>query len=91
MKILTDNRYGLLKIVTIILFFNTLLFANSMNESERITAQPLHTSVSTTSEKIETTEVSLDSFGTLGILLMVVLSSLLGAFFMKDELSNTLE
>jgi len=33
----------------------------------------------------ETIEVSLDSFSAFGILLMIVLTSLLGVFFVKDE------
>jgi len=33
---------------------------------------------------VETVEVSLDSFSTLGIFIMIGLSSLLGAFFLKD-------
>lgn len=36
----------------------------------------------------EVVEVSLDSFGTLGIVILVGLSSLLGAFFVKDEISE---
>jgi len=33
----------------------------------------------------ETIEVSLDSFSALGILLMISLTSFLGAYFVKDE------
>jgi len=36
---------------------------------------------------VEAIEVSLDSFNSIGIVIMIILSSLLGAFFMKDESS----
>jgi hypothetical protein len=41
--------------------------------------------------EVEVIEVSLDSFGTLGIILMIVLSSLIGTFFLKDEFSSMLD
>ena len=40
---------------------------------------------------VETVEVPLDSFGTWSIVLMVGLSSLLGAYFVKDEFSSMLD
>lgn len=36
---------------------------------------------------VESIEISLDSFSSIGIVIMIILSSLLGAFFMKDESS----
>jgi len=91
MKNLMENRNSLLKIVTLILFLNTLLLANSADTKEGIQAQSLNTSVSNILETEETEEVALDSFGSLGIILMVVLSSLLGAFFVRDEFAKGLE
>jgi len=38
-----------------------------------------------------TVEVSLDSFSTVGIVLMIVLTSLLGAYFIKDEFPSSFE
>ena len=37
---------------------------------------------------VESIEISLDSFGSIGTVIMIVLSTLLGAFFMKDEFSS---
>ena len=39
----------------------------------------------------QTVEVSLDSFSSLGMVLMIVLTSFLGAYFIKDEFSSTLK
>ena len=37
---------------------------------------------------VESIEISLDSFGSIGTVIMIDLSTLLGAFFMKDEFSS---
>jgi len=37
---------------------------------------------------VESIEISLDSFSSIGTVIMIVLSTLLGAFFMKDEFSS---
>ncbi|CAA6798541.1 MAG: Unknown protein [uncultured Sulfurovum sp.] len=36
----------------------------------------------------ETVEVALNSFGTLGIIVVIALTSIVGAFFMKDDLTE---
>ena len=40
---------------------------------------------------VEIVEVSLDSFSTIGIILMIGLSSLLGVYFLKDEFSSMVD
>ena len=66
----------ILKIFMLLVTFNVTLLGNAVSE------------VVSSGVVVETVEVSLDSFGTLGIVLMVGLSSLLGAFFMRDEFSS---
>ena len=39
--------------------------------------------------KEQTTEVSLDTLGNSGVIILIVLSSLLGAYFMRDELEGS--
>jgi len=68
----------LFKILTLFSAFNGLLLANVHSEEVG-------------SNLSEIIEVSLDSFSALGILLMIVLTSLLGVYFIKDELSSSLE
>lgn len=73
--------------MVILLFaFNVALFANSVIENSKHVVSSVDSGE--VSKNIETVEVPLDSFGTLGVVVMIALSSLLGAFFMKDELSE---
>ena len=66
------------KIFILLVILNVALLGNSVSEG-----------VST--QVVETVEVSLDSFGSLSIILMIALSSLLGAYFVKDEFSSMLD
>jgi len=80
----------ILKLFGFLLFLNVTLLANSLdsqqtNTSSSITASSVH-NVEVSSSKM--TEVSLDSFGNLGMIIMVILSSLLGMFFVKDEFNS---
>ncbi|CAA6818852.1 MAG: Unknown protein [uncultured Sulfurovum sp.] len=73
--------------ILILLFaFNLVLVANSTVDNPSYIASSVESGEVT--QGIETVEIGLNSFGTLGIIIMVALSSLLGAFFMKDELSD---
>ena len=66
-----------LKIVILLFILNVSLLGSAVSE--------------VASTGAETVEVSLDSFTTLGIFVMIGLSSLLGAFFLKDEFSSMLD
>ena len=68
-----------LQIFMLLLILNVTLLGNS--SSELVNSEV----------GVETVEVSLDSFSTLGIFIMIGLSSLLGAFFLKDEFSSKLD
>lgn len=73
--------------ILILLFaFNLVLVANSTVDNPSYIPSSVESGEVT--QGIETVEIGLNSFGTLGIIIMVALSSLLGAFFMKDELSD---
>ena len=66
----------ILKIFIVLVTFNVIVFASTTVSTEAVN---------------KTVEVSLDSFGTFGIVIMLALSSLLGAFFLKDEFSSLVE
>ncbi len=83
----------LVKIFTLLLLFNMTTLANNIYEG---TSHELYIYESTTLDSSsialnETVEISLDSFSNIGIFILIVLSSILGAFFMRDEFSKTLE
>ena len=60
--------------IFVLLFtFSTVLWGNSISDS---------------AESVKTVEIALDSFSTFGIILMVGFSSLLGAYFLKDEFTK---
>jgi len=97
MKGLIEHKKMILKIVSFILFFHTPLFANS-NYSEDTYVKSAYNSeyqykstptvVKNNSNNIE---VSLNSFGSMSVIIMLILTSLLGAFFVRDEFSGILE
>jgi len=68
----------LFKILTLLMTFNGLVHAN-INSSE------------VGSSFSEIIEVSLDSFSAFGIVAMVILTSLLGVYFIKDEFCQSIE
>lgn len=77
----------ILNIMILLFTFNVTLLGSTAIESPSSMDSALESSQAT--QSIKTVEVSLDSFGTIGIVLMIALSSLLGLFFMKDELSES--
>jgi len=98
MRGLIEHKKIILKIVGFILFFHTALFANPSysedayvksaynNEYQKNTSAP--TAVKSSPNDIE---VSLNSFGSMSVIIMLILTSLLGAFFVRDEFSGVLE
>ena len=91
MRGFTEHKKILLKIVSLILFFNTVLFANTnYNEDTYIksvySSEYHNTSTSTTLKNSSNTiEVSLNSFGSMSFIIMLISTSILGAFFVRDE------
>ena len=68
----------ILKIFMLLVTLNISLLGNAVSEGA-------------SSGVVETVEVSLDSFSTFGIILMIGLSSLLGVYFLKDEFSSMVD
>lgn len=78
----------ILNIFILLFTSNVALLGNSIsqtvaNESTVYSGSSMQTT--------KTVEVALDSFSNMGIFLMIMLSSLLGVFFIKDEFSSMLE
>jgi hypothetical protein len=99
MKGLIKHKKIILKIVGFILFFHTALFANPSYSEDTYVKSAYNnkyqqnrptppTAVKNTSNDIE---VSLNSFGSMSVIIMLILTSLLGAFFVRDEFSGALE
>jgi len=85
---LVKHKNIILKVAMLILFFQTILFAdtgsicnNSYSSSELISKATL---LQTTGGS-ENIEISLDSFGSMSVIIMLVLTSLIGTFFVRDE------
>jgi len=97
MKGLIEHKKMILKIVSFILFFHTALFANtSYSEDTYVesaySSEHQHKSTSTeVKSSSNNIEVSLNSFGSMSVIIMLILTSLLGAFFVRDEFSGVLE
>jgi len=97
MKGLIEHKNMILKIVSFVLFFHTALFANtSYSEDSYIrsvySSEYQNISTPTTLKNSSNNiEVSLNSFGSMSVIIMLILTSLLGAFFVRDEFSGALE
>ncbi|CAA6801909.1 MAG: Unknown protein [uncultured Sulfurovum sp.] len=76
----------LLNIFILLFTLNINLLGNSMVQNPSNISSDAK--LAEVTQSIETVEIPLNSFGTLGVIVMIVLSSLLGAFFMKDEFSK---
>ena len=81
------------KLFGLLLLLNITLFANTFDAKQCTTAQTITSTKGHTVESSASamTEVSLDSFGNSGMIIMIVLTSLLGMFFVRDEFSAVLE
>jgi len=84
-----------LKIVTIVLFFQITLFGSTAYTSDTPSTYTTELTSESTNRlnvgSIENTEVALDSFGSVSVMIMLVLTSLLGAFFVRDEFSGIMK
>jgi len=77
-----------LKLLGLLLLLNVTLWADTLNTP--MSAVPLHTISTTATLNTESNvaviqEIALDSFGNSGMVIMIILSSLLGMFFVRDE------
>jgi len=85
------NQLVIIKIVTLSLLMNLYLSANTMES--QITSENTEKQVSKEQSNVEmkTTEVSMTSFGFMSVIILVGLSSLLGAYFLRDEFTKSVE
>ena len=77
----------ILKILSFLFVFHTLLFADTSTMEDSI--QKNSTEVMKAKSVMVKEEVEV-SFGSESVIYMLVLTSLLGTFFLKDELADTL-
>ena len=94
MKSLPINRILLLKIFGFLILVQTTLFSENVyyvsnTDSSSVNAKVVNHSVN--KERVEVEEVGLDSFGGVSIMLIIGLTSLLGAFFVRDEFSELMD
>ncbi len=90
MKSLKNGKNLLMKVVILILLLNTMVIANISEDREDTSSYMNERSMIEVNagKESESIEVSLDSFSTVGIVILIALSSLLGLFFMRDELNK---
>lgn len=83
-----------LKIISLLFIFQKILLANNISiENQNLNTIYTQTNqsnieVTTSSEK---KVVSLESLGGTGMIILVILTSLIGAFFLRDEIHNSLK
>jgi len=85
---LIQHKNIILKIAILILFFQTILLADitSISESSYTNSELINERTALKSiGSSEEVEVSLDSFGGMSVMIVLILTSLLGAFFVRDE------
>jgi hypothetical protein len=83
----------ILLVISFVVLFHTTLWADSVYSEESYiksaySSDAVSVSTSSSSPKVE---ISLNSFGSISVMIMLVLTSLLGAFFVRDEFSNVLD
>jgi len=96
MKGFIKYKKNIFIIISLLLFFHTELFANSIYSEE------LYIKRAYNNENINSTplaivnsptrvEISLNSFGSISMIVMLILTSLVGAFFVQGEFSDVLD
>jgi hypothetical protein len=93
MKDLNSYKKIILLVISFVVLFHTTLWADSVYSEESYiksaySSDAVSVSTSSSSPKVE---ISLNSFGSISVMIMLVLTSLLGAFFVRDEFSNVLD
>jgi len=98
MKGLIKYKKNIFIVISLLLFFHTELFANSIYSEELYIKSAYNSeTISSSTTALETVnssaniEVSLNSFGSISMMVMLILTSLLGAFFVQGEFSEVLD
>ncbi len=94
MKFLPINRIFLLKIFGFLILFQTILFSENIyyvsnNNTTLVNSKVVNSSVKKEGKEVE--RVTLDSFGGTGAVLMILFTSLLGVFFVRDEFNGVMD
>jgi len=97
MKSLIEHKKIILKVVSLVLFFQITLFAET-SYSEDIYIKSIYSSEhqnisspTTLKKSSNNMEVSLNSFGSVSVIIMLILTSIVGAFFVRDEFYEVLK
>ena len=94
MKTLSITRVSLLKIFLFLILFQITLFSENVyhvSSSDTTLENSKVVKSSDIKEKEEVEEVALDSFGGTGVVLMILFTSLLGLFFVRDEFNGLMD
>ena len=88
MKKLKIYRRGVL-LLGLIIFFKTTLFANSLYSEDSYIKNAYGGEVRgdlVSDESTNSVDIPLNSFGTISVIVTLVLTSILGTFFIRDDL-----
>ncbi len=94
MKTLSIKRILLLKVFGFLILFQTTLFSEnvyhvSSRDTTIVNSKVINSGKNKEKEDIEM--ISLDSFGGVGVVLMILFISFLGVFFVREEISNLID
>ena len=87
MYFFTKNRNKVLLIMSFFLMFQTTLFAGVSYMELQSSIESTYISEEKSNTSTANTEVELDSFGGGSMTIVLILTSILGVFFVRDELS----
>jgi len=89
MYLLIKHKKSLIKIIGFLLIFHTTLFADfSFVEATSPVEKVYIAEISTDESVIKKSEIPLDSFGGMSVTIVLILTSFLGAFFVREEFGN---
>lgn len=98
MYLLVKNKMMLSTVLTLLFIFHTTLFAGNRHDEELTHVNQTYIDelegeevVSMTIGGEESVSVTLNSFGNLSMIVMLILTSLLGTFFVRHELESLLK
>ncbi len=91
MKSLSTTKILLLKFFGLLIIFQTALFSANIyhvsnSDTISVNSQVLNNDFNRKKKEVEI--VALDSFGEGGVVLMIIFTSLLGVFFVRDEFKD---
>jgi len=87
MYFFTKNKNRVLLIMSFFLMFHTTLFAGVSYMEVQSSIESTYMSEEKSNSSTANTEVALDSFGGGSMTIVLILTSILGVFFVRDELS----